>query len=330
MESPSTSQRSATRRLLPGWLSAALRIAATAGLLAYALRNVQWGRMLELLRHADWRWLLAGVALGVAVQIVAGMRWAALARPLGFDAPSAYFVWRFFEGSFFSLCLPSSIGGDVVKAYRVGDTTSRRLLAGCSVLADRLTGLAALGVLAGAALTAAKLSLSLPATLVVAAGLLVATLIGVRLVVGSLDRIVSLIPAPHPAREFIARLLPYQQQPSLIAKAVGWSFVVQIGGTIAVALVARTLRVDPGLGAWFSVAPLVALIETIPISIGGFGVRENAMEYLLGGHGVPAEQAIAVALLCGLTRVCSGAIGGVLFLLDRRPTPMADAAVTTG
>ena len=63
---------------------------------------------------------------------------------------------------------------------------------------------------------------------------------------------------------------------SLIARAVGWSFVVQIGGTLAVALVARTVRVDPGLGAWFAVAPLVALIETVPISIGGFGVRENA------------------------------------------------------
>ena len=330
MDSPDTSVRPASRRRLPGWVSVAARIAATAGLLAYALRNVQWGRMLELLRHADWRWLLAGLALSVLVQVVAGMRWAALARPLGFDAPSGYFVWRFFEGAFFSLCLPSSIGGDVVKAYRVGDTTPRRLLAGCSVVADRLTGLAALGVLAGAAVAATKWALSLPATLAVAAGLLLATLLGFRLVVGSLDRIVSLLPEPHPARGFIAQLLPYQERPSLMAKAVGWSFVVQIGGTIAVALVARTLGVAPGLGAWFSVAPLVALIETIPISIGGFGVRENAMEYLLGGHGVPAEQAIAVALLCGLARICSGAVGGVLFLLDRRPAPMAGAAVTPG
>jgi uncharacterized membrane protein YbhN (UPF0104 family) len=318
------------RRGIPGWASAVLRLAATFGLLAWVLRDVQWARMAELLRDADWRWLLAGLALSVVVQIVAGMRWAALARPLGFDAPPAYFVWRFFEGAFFSLCLPSSIGGDVVKAYRVGDTTQRRLLAGCSVLADRLTGLAALGVLAGAALAAAKWRLSLPATLSVAAGLLLAVLAGFWIMVGSLDRIVSLLPAPHPAREFIAQLLPYQQRPSLIARAVGWSFVVQIGGTIAVALVARTVRVDPGLGAWFGVAPLVALVETVPISIGGFGVRENAMEYLLSRHGVTGEQGIAVALLCGLTRILSGLVGGVLFLLDRKPAATTDAAVTTG
>jgi uncharacterized membrane protein YbhN (UPF0104 family) len=328
MNSPDTSDRAAARRVIPGWAGAVLRLAATLGLLAWALRDVQWARMLELLRDAEWRWLLAALALSVVVQIVAGMRWAALARPLGFDAPPGYFVWRFFEGAFFSLCLPSSIGGDVVKAYRVGDTTPRRLLAGCSVLADRLTGVAALGVLAGAALAAAKWRLSLPATLSVAAGLLVAALAGFWGVFGSLDRIVGLIPAPHPAREFLAQLLPYQQKPSLIARAVGWSFVVQIGGTIAVALAARTVRVDPGLGTWFAVAPLVALIETVPISIGGFGVRENAMEYLLSGHGVPGEHGIAVALLCGLTRILSGLVGGVLFLLDRKPA--TDAAVTTG
>jgi len=330
MHPSDTSPRPAARRRLPGWVSAVVRLAATVGLMAWALRDVKWGLMLDLLRGAEWRWLFAALALGLVVQVVAGMRWAALARPLGFDAPTGYFVWRFFEGSFFSLCLPSSIGGDVVKAYRVGDTTQRRLLAGCSVLADRLTGLSALGVLAGAALAAAKWQLTLAATLAVAAALLFTALVGFWIVVGSLDRIMSLIPVPHPAREFIGQLLPYQQQPSLIARAVGWSFIVQIGGTIAVALVARTLRVDPGLGAWFSVAPLVALMETVPISIGGFGVRENAMEFLLGGHGVPGEQAIAVALLCGLTRICSGLVGGVLFLLDRKPAATSDAAISVG
>ena len=54
------------------------------------------------------------------------------------------------------------------------------------------------------------------------------------------------------------------------------------------------------------------------------------MEYLLGGHGVPGEQAIAVALLCGLTRILTGLVGGLLFLCDRKPAVTPDAAVTVG
>ena len=224
---------------------------------------------------------------------------------------------RFFEGMFFNLCLPSSIGGDVVKAYRVGETTPRRLLAGCSVVADRLTGLSALAVLGGTALAARKYSLGLPATLAVAAALLAAALTVFLVGVSFLDRLIAVLPAPHPARGFLAQLLPYQQQPSLIAKAVAWSFIVQMGGAVAVALSGRALGVDQPLSLWFSVVPLVALAMVLPISIGGFGVRENAMSYLLAEQGVPGEQGVAIALLWGLSTVLTGMVGGALLLIDR-------------
>ena len=134
-----------------------IRITATAGLMVYALRGIEWGTFRDLLARADWTWWACGLAVGMGLQVVGGIRWAVLARPLGFPLSYGAFVWRFLEGSFFSLCLPSSIGGDVVKAYRLGDTTPRRLLAACSVLADRLTGVSALGVLAMTALLVTRL-----------------------------------------------------------------------------------------------------------------------------------------------------------------------------
>jgi uncharacterized membrane protein YbhN (UPF0104 family) len=321
------------RRLLPPWVGPVARIAMTAALLAYALRGVKWedqvvdgqvvSGMRTVLAGADWRWWLAGMGLAMLVQVVAGIRWAELARPLGFDFPRRMFVWRFFEGMFFSLCLPSSIGGDVVKAYRIGDTTPRRLLAGCSVLADRLTGLSALAVLGGAALAARKYDLSLPVTLAVAAGLLAVVLGAFLLAVSCLDTIIAVLPEGGPFRGFLSELLPYQQRPSLIAKAVAWSFLVQAGGAVSVAVSARALGVEQPLSVWFSVVPLVALVAVLPISIGGFGVRENATALLLAEQGVSADRAVGVALLWGLSQLVIGLMGGVLFLLDRS-RPSAD------
>jgi glycosyltransferase 2 family protein len=321
------------RRLLPQWVGPVARIAMTAALLAYALRGVKWedqvvdgqivSGMRTVLAGADWRWWLAGMGLAMLVQVVAGIRWAELARPLGFDFPRRMFVWRFFEGMFFSLCLPSSIGGDVVKAYRIGDTTPRRLLAGCSVLADRLTGLSALAVLGGAALAARKYDLSLAVTLAVAAGLLAVVLGAFLLAVSFLDTIIAVLPEGGPFRGFLSELLPYQQRPSLIAKAVAWSFLVQAGGAVSVAVSARALGVEQPLSVWFSVVPLVALVAVLPISIGGFGVRENATALLLAEQGVSADRAVGVALLWGLSQLVIGLMGGVLFLLDRS-RPSAD------
>ena len=137
-------------RRISGWLSLVVRVAITVGLMAWAIvggsgnetkpGEVQpgedkWTLFLELLSEAEWSWWLGALAVTLVGQVVAGMRWAALARPLGFDFPNRFFVRRFFEGMFFSLCLPSSIGGDVVKAVRIGTSTPMRLLAGCSVLA---------------------------------------------------------------------------------------------------------------------------------------------------------------------------------------------------
>jgi len=313
------------RRRIPAWLGVTARVAATVGLMAYAVRDIDWTGLRNLLAAARWSWWLAALAITLAVQVVAGIRWAALARPLGFDFPRRFFVRRFFEGMFFSLCLPSSIGGDVVKAVRIGSTTPLRLLAACSVLADRLTGLAALGVLVGTAIITRKYTLGTAAAVAVFAGLLVAAVAGFRIVLGLLDRIHSILPEGSPGRDFVARLLPYRQRPSLVLGAIGWSFVVQIGGAVAVAFVARALGVVEPLATWFTVVPLVALLMVLPISIGGFGVRENALGFLLRGYGVPYETGVAIALLWGLCTIIAGLVGGGLFLLERRPLEVAAA-----
>jgi uncharacterized membrane protein YbhN (UPF0104 family) len=269
---------------------------------------------------------VAGLVVGMLVQVVGAIRWAALARPIGFPYSLGLFVWRFFEGMFFSLCLPTTIGGDVVKAYRLADSTHGRLLAGCTVVADRLTGLTALGVLAGAAAIGKEASLGTPMTFAVGAGLLAAAIAVIWLGVGSLDRLLALFPEPHAARQFISRLLPYQMRPSLMVQALGWSLIVQAGGSIAVALIARGIGVNLPLSIWFAVVPLIALAMVLPISISGVGVREGGLAMLLAPSGVSSEQAVAIGLLWFLTTILSGLVGGALFMLDRNPTHAARPA----
>jgi len=319
-----------TRWRLPAWANIALRAAVTLALMAAALRGIEWSKLATLFGTIDWRWWAAGFAAGMVVNVVAAVRWARLARPIGFAFPLGYFVWRFFEGQFFSLCLPTSIGGDVVKAYRLADSTHGRLLAACTVVADRLTGLAALGVLAGATLLGREWRLGPAGTAAIGTALLAVVLGVVWLGVGSLDRLLSLFPEPHAARTFIGRLLPYQMRPSLMARAVGWSMLVQMGGAVSVALVARALGVTLPLSVWFAVVPLVALAMVLPVSIGGVGIREGGLAFLLAPSGVAREQAVAIGLLWFLSTILAGLIGGLLFLLDRTPNHQPQAGEASG
>lgn len=309
-------------------LKITLRIAATLGLGWILLRRVDLGAVATTLRSLDWRWWGAGLVVSLVVQCFAGLRWARLARPLGFHHSTISFVLRFYEGSFFSLCLPTSIGGDVVKAYRLSDTTHGRLLAACSVIADRLTGLAALGVLAGTAIAGRSFGLSIWMTLALGAAMLGAVAWFFMLAVGSINRLIDAIPGRHRGREFLAKLLPYQARPGLMASAVAYSMVVQIGGVVSVAMLARGLGLPVPTAAWFYVVPLIALATVLPVSISGVGVREGGLVFLLEPFGISAEQAVTLGLIWFLTTIVGGLLGGLAFLCDAgRPATTAGGLV---
>ncbi len=300
------------------WITFTLRIFATVALMVFVLQQVEWESLVRRLKSLEWQWYAAAQAVAIVIQVVAGIRWSSLARPIGFVHSTSFFIWRFFEGVFFNLCLPSSIGGDVVKAYRLSSTNRGRLLAGCTILADRLAGVSALGVLAGSAILSIKLNLSPASTIAVGTVLFASVLLGFRLTIGNLDRFLDLLPATHKIRQFLSQLLPYQIRPSLMGRAVAWSLIVQVGASVSVALMARGIGVNLGLGIWFSVVPLIALAIVLPISINGVGIREGGMALLLSRWGVAGEQAVAIGLLWFLTTIGTGLIGGVLFLLDKQ------------
>jgi uncharacterized membrane protein YbhN (UPF0104 family) len=297
-------------RRLPWWASAAFRLAATSVLIWLVFRSIDWTELGSVFRTLDWRWWAGGMAVAVTAHTLAGIRWAGLARPVGFRL--------FFEGVFFSLCLPTSIGGDVVKAYRLAETSSGRLLAACTVLADRLTGLSALVVLAATTLLANQLGLSLAAAVCLAAGFVACVTAGLVLTVGSLDWLLSRIPVLHAARSFVAKLLPYQQKPRLLARAVGWSMLIQIGFICCVMLMARGMGLPVPTRAWFYAVPLISLATVLPISISGVGIREVGFVHLLAEYGVTEEQAVALGMLWFLAQVGNGMLGGISFLFERR------------
>jgi uncharacterized membrane protein YbhN (UPF0104 family) len=68
----------------------------------------------------------------------------------------------------------------------------------------------------------------------------------------------------------------------------------------------------------------MTLSTFIPISIGGWGVREGAALLAFGLFGTPPEDALAISILFGLVYSVIGLFGGVVWMLfgyARRPEP---------
>ena len=85
-----------------------LRAMVSLGLLGWLAWRTDWGRLISAFANLRVEFWVASVALYFATQVVSGLRWQLLARPLGFGGS----VWRYtslyFIGMFFNLMLPST------------------------------------------------------------------------------------------------------------------------------------------------------------------------------------------------------------------------------
>ena len=62
------------------------------------------------------------------------------------------------------------------------------------------------------------------------------------------------------------------------------------------------------------ILPPVTLIQLLPVSLAGWGVRELALVVVLSSFGVSAEIALTISLLFGLLLIVTGLPGGLIWL----------------
>ncbi len=297
-----------------------LRIAAGLGLIAFLAIRTDWRPVAAALAEMRWEhWLLA-LAIYLMSQVASAWRWGVLARPLGFEFPQRHFTQLYFEGMFFSLCLPSSIGGDVVKAYRLAPDLSGRVLAACTVLADRATGVVALLVIGLTALAARTYGLSLLPALGVGAVVLGAALASVSIGLAILNLFIRRLPEQGRMATLFSKLVPYHERPEVFRRAIGWGLLVQLCNVLVVVEIAQAMSLDVPLVAFFVAVPVVAMLTLLPVSVSGVGVREGGLAWMLASYGVAPAIGITLGVLWFLVTVVAGLVGGIVYLYGGRVT----------
>jgi hypothetical protein len=305
------------RSLLGAW-PLWLRIGLSGALMAVLLWRQDWTALASAVTGVSPTFWLIGLGIFLLSQVVSAARWWSFALPLGFTDGFGRFLRLYFEGMFFSLCLPSSIGGDVVKALRVNDTARGRMLGACSVVADRLAGLCAVLIIGLAALTARELRLASSAAAWIGAA---------YFVLAALFAAVGLRASGWLSRRWLSRrwfgetrlgavarqLDPYHDRPWVFCRGILLGLVVQGLNVLGVIALGQGIGLRLPLEVYFAVVPLVALATTLPISMNGVGVREGAMALLLKADGVPVELSTALAVVWFTVQVAAGLLGGIVY-----------------
>src|ERR1051325_10639529 len=129
-------------------------------------------------------------------------------------------------------------------------------------------------------------------------------------------------------------VLVWWAAPRSAAVGLACAFGVQLVLNVALAFNLNAVSHTPQ--PWsklFWVFPVITLITTLPITVAGAGVREGASIMMLGLYGIPAEDAVAAALLSLATNLFWGAVGGLVrwreeVLFARQPHPVAPKTIS--
>jgi glycosyltransferase 2 family protein len=235
-------------------------------------------------------------------------------------------------GQFLGNVLPSTIGGDVIRISRVGADIDSTETAFASVAIERLTGFVALPALVviGFLIRPSLVhSDHAPLALLVAA-----------ITVGALVAILSAAGHPRLAGRFAGRqsamrfigavhvgIDRLRRYPRKALGVVGTSFAYQTSVIIAVLCIAHTLELPAPTAAIIAFVPAVAMAQSVPITIGGLGVREGMLVLLLHPFGVRDAQAVAVGLLWYACVLIVSMLGAPAFAVGkRRPSVAAGAS----
>ncbi|MFT5182522.1 MAG: hypothetical protein ACI8S3_002415 [Alphaproteobacteria bacterium] len=311
-------------------LSFAIKGAVSAILLWLLARGIDIDAVGQQMAGADPAWLIAAVILSAAVIPMAAIRWQLVTRaihePLTHrDAQSITLI-----GWFFNQTLPSTIGGDAVRiflAYRTGISKSAAIH---GILLDRLMGLFVVlamatiflpPLLSGLDVQVQKLFL----LVFIGAGYgayAVLFLIS-REFAARLDRLRLGRLARDLSRDARATLLTLSPGGVILIISVVLQFV-QIASVYAIAVAAG---VEVSFTAIMIALPAVILISSLPISLAGWGVREQSMVLALGAMGVGATDALAISVLLGLIWIVIGLPGVIVWLGHRRRGQSLDQAI---
>jgi glycosyltransferase 2 family protein len=291
-----------------------LRLLVSAGLLAWLGWRLNWLQVAEAFRHLRVGFWLAAVGVYAAAQVASAFRWRLLARPLGLCQPVGRFAVYYFVGMFFNLFLPTSVGGDVVRAWYLDGGSGHRLFAFLSVLVDRLSGLAVLLLLACTAVLLCPVALprwipwSVWLTIACGAGGLLTATLAARWT----DRGTRL-------GRLFEGIKRYLYQPGLLAQATALSLVVQGANIILVWLVGLSIQAPVPASYYWIAVPMVTLLTLLPVSLNGIGVREGGMILFLSPLGVSEATALSLAFLWFTVFTTVSAAGAVVYLFGSFP-----------
>jgi uncharacterized protein (TIRG00374 family) len=301
-------------------------------------REQRWDRLVAIFRQMNW-WILGG-ALGIFIvsQMIIGLRWWLLLRTQSIFIALRMAVRLYFLGWFYNNFMPSSVGGDLIRAWYVSKHTDKRFEAALSVFVDRLIGLASTLVIAAffyaLFLRGQRITLRADAEGGLLASIARHKIVLLWIVAGigavfcglclhSRGRLMLAKAASHVARraasllsKFRRAIVIYCSKPQIMLAAFALTVFLQIMTITGFWFLGSDLGVTVSIKYYYVFFTLTWVLGALPVSVGGAVIVEGLLAYLfIHFAGVQEEAALALALCQRIVWMIASLPGAVIHVV---------------
>ena len=307
----------------------ALKISVSIILLVVLFRRIDVGQLWATARQASLPWL--SVALGVyAINVLAAVwRWRLLLDAQHVRMTTRSLFGSFLVASFFNNFLPSNIGGDVIRIRDTARACGSKTLATTVVLMDRALGLMALVLVAavGASAAVAVHPAALPIwPMWLWMGFVVAVAASAPAVFAPVgfSRLLQPLTVFHPEwvggriEKLTDVLGRFRERPSALAGCFAGAVFVQSTLVIFYFAVADALHLNIALFDLCVIVPISFVVQMLPVSVNGFGVREATFSFYFARIDQPIASALLVSLVAQVLIMLFSLLGAAVYIARHR------------
>jgi len=300
-----------------------LRVGVSALALGVVFTRVPVREVAGSITTLDPFWLTMAFVFVYAAILLSAYKWKLLLEARGYSLGLGRLTRHYFVGLFFNDFLPTSVGGDVVRAWDAGRDLEDAPEGAASVIAERLVASFALGVTAALGLLAADAG---PRAAIAVVVVLVASAAFVALFLWPARSAAMVRGAMggrfDPAADSVGRCVHAVNDTLRSRGRVAAVFALSIAFQVLVALVNwcifRALGAPVTLGACVVFTSIISAVTMVPISISGHGVREAGYAYFFGLVGVASAVAVSASLLFFAVVAIATLPGAAFFAIGRR------------
>ena len=281
-----------------------IRILVSLTLITFLIYKMDFTQSLSILYKSNLMWVFAAILAMVGNVVVSSWRLKYILSIFKLKKSLDYLADLYLIGNFYNNFLPTQMGGDIYKAYKLSKDLKKSGEGTFTIFMDRFSGLVVLFIVG---------------------------LFGLFIRFGMLGFIISIILFVVGLYSYSFVLNHFSKKIKFVAKfkKANDVFLSHKNKAISVfltAMVVQIFAIASQLFAFYAVGvdipiwsallyfPLITLLGLIP-SINGIGVQDSAFIFFFGTLGILGEQAFAASILYHLMRFSFSLLGGALLLI---------------